>query len=143
MKTYELTYIISSLLSTEEANKVAKEVEALIQSKEGVILKAENISIQTLSYPIKKQSSGYFAIVEFQTPEHAIKEVRENIEKNHHILRHLLAIKKPVKILKARRIRKPSLEPVAAKVYSEPQERKNQEKLNPEDLEKKLDEILG
>ena len=60
MKTYELTYIIPSSVTTEDTATVMREVDSFIQSKEGVILKSENTAAQTLAYPIKKNSSGYF-----------------------------------------------------------------------------------
>ena len=62
MKTYELTYIISSQLMSSEADGLMKEVESFIQSKDGVVLKSEKTAAQPLAYQIKKQSSGYFAI---------------------------------------------------------------------------------
>lgn len=146
MKTYELTYIISSAMTQEDAGAVAKEIETFIQSKEGVILKSEKTGAQTLAYPVKKQSSGYFCILEFQTAEHNIKEIKGMLEKDKKILRHFMLIKKPVKIMKERRTRKPlfaSDKEVGDKpVLSETKEKKA-EKLNPVDLDKKLDEILS
>ncbi|MSU60574.1 MAG: 30S ribosomal protein S6 [Candidatus Staskawiczbacteria bacterium] len=146
MKTYELTYIISSAMTQEDAGAVAKEIETFIQSKEGVILKSEKTGAQTLAYPVKKQSSGYFCILEFQTAENTIKEIKGMLEKDTKILRHFMLIKRPVKIMKERRTRKPLFtsdkEPSGKPVLSESKEKKA-EKLNPVDLDKKLDEILS
>ena len=79
MKSYELTYVVSSQVKEETAESIKKELEGFIQSREGVILTSEKISIQTLAYPIKKQSSGYFATLTFQILEDKIKEIKEKI----------------------------------------------------------------
>src|SRR3989344_6081323 len=103
MKPYELTYIISSEITSEESEAVAKNIESLIQEKEGVILKSEKPSPRTLAYPIKKQASGFFGVLEFQLePEH-FGELKEKLQKNDKIIRHMLIIKNPTKIQKERR----------------------------------------
>lgn len=147
MKIYELTYIISSQITSQEAEGMSKDIESFIQNKEGVILRVERISLQTLSFPIKKQSSGYFVVVELQIPEANIKGLEERIEKDHKILRHLIVVKKPAKALKARRGRSPMFigrnkdETVFSKV---PVEKVKEEKaVSIEEIDKKLDEILS
>ena len=46
MKPYELTYILSSSLTTQEADTQKKELEVFVQEKEGVILKSEKTAPQ-------------------------------------------------------------------------------------------------
>lgn len=150
MKTYELTYIISSEITSEEAGAVANEVNSLLQSKEGVILRSDNPVAKTLSYPIKKMGSGYFVVSEFQIEPEKLAEINEKLEKNAKILRHGIIIKKPHKIRKERRsARKPlfstAVEPVELKnpVEAEKEEKKSDKKIELKEIEKKLDELLG
>ena len=141
MQTYELTYIISSQIPLTDAETTAKSFESLIQSKEGVILKSDKVKAQTLSYPIKKQHSGYFTTMEFQTQESKVKEIKEALQKDTKVLRHFIIVKKPLKIMKERRTRKPIFveeKPGLESVYV-----KKQEALKAEDIDKKLDEILN
>lgn len=142
MKTYELTYIISCQISQTEAGSVAKEVESFIQSKEGVILKSEKTLPKTLAYPIKKQASGYFALLDLQISEDKVKEIKDKLDKDNKILRSFIMIKKPIGPIKERRTRKPEF--ATAKSAQSPFKREEkQEEVNPEELGKKLDEILG
>jgi len=148
MKTYELTYIISSQMSPKEADELAKETESAIQTKEGVILKSAKIAAKPLAYPIKKNSSGYFAVVEFQGQENIIKELKESLDRNKSILRSFVAVKKPVKIMKERRTRKPLLKVVADSIaglspYKKAGGADKSGKAGMEDIDKKLDEILS
>lgn len=150
MKTYELTYIISSEITSEEAGAVANEVNSFLQSKEGVILRSDNPVAKTLSYPIKKMGSGYFVISEFQIEPEKLAELNEKLEKDEKILRHVIIIKNPAKIRKERRgARKPlfstAVEPIELKntAAEEKEEKKSDKKIELKEIEKKLDEILG
>ena len=143
MKTYELTYIISSSLNQEEAQAVSKELEGLIQNNSGLIVSSEKLMIQTLAYPIKKQSSGYFSTLIFQIPEEKTKELKDWLEKNTKFLRYLLVIKKPVKALKPERVRRvftvPRPQTIAESPYIKTPEQK--EEVTIEEIEKQLDEL--
>ncbi len=148
MKTYELTYIISSQISSEEAESVKKNVDSLIQSKEGVILRSEKLGAQPLSYRIKKQGSGYFNIETLQVEEAKVKEITENLARNDKILRSMIVVKKPVKVMKERRSKRiiPTQEFADKRkslLVATITEAKKGEKVDVVDLDKKLDELLS
>jgi len=143
VKTYELTYIISSSITLEEADSLTKESEAFIKSKEGVVLKSQKAVAQTLAYAIKKQRSGYITVVEFQISEDKIKDIKEYLAKEVRILRHFIVVKKPVKEMKPRRIRKPLGALENKQGFTSIQSNKKAEKVDNIDLDKKLDEILS
>jgi len=150
MKPYELTYIISSAENSENAEALKKDMETFIQSKGGVILKSSKTVPQSLAYTIKKQSSGYFATLEFQIEEKEIKELKEKLEKESKILRHFLIIKKPIKQMKARRVRKtPLVEKFVTESKSaimgvfKKKDHHEADKVELKDIDKKLDEILS
>ncbi len=147
MKPYELTYIIASNLKSEDAENLKKEVEVFVQGKEGAIVKSEKTVPQGLAYPIKKHSSGYFCTLEFQMAEAHIKPLKEVLEKNTSILRHFLMVKKPIKVMKERRTRKPAVAENKLKPASENTEvykiKPKKEEAKLEDIDKKLDEILS
>jgi len=147
MKTYELTYIASPTISQEELAAFQKEVENVIGAKEGAVLKLEKTIAKTLSYPIKKQISGYFTTIVFQTSEENLKEIDQKIRHESKILRHFIVIKRPQKEMKARMIRRYSFKPEVKKsIFSGILERvKKTEKVEvkEEEMNKKLDEILS
>lgn len=167
MKTYELSYIVSPEMTSEEAEAKAKEIESAIQSREGVILKQSNPVAKTLAYPIAKRASGFFGILEFQLEPEKLLELKEIIVKDKKIVRHMVVVKEPVRIRKERRSRikaepaftierkEPEVE-VKTKKIEEIEEAKTEEKVEVvekkekekekvelKDIEEKLDEILG
>lgn len=103
MKTYELTYIISSESMREEMETVVKEIESFIQENEGLILRRENFIAKTLSYSIKSQSSGFFNVLDFQLKPEKLSELKEKIEKEIKIIRHILVVKNSEKKFRSRR----------------------------------------
>lgn len=154
MKTYELTFIITPQISSQEAEGLLKEVETFIQEQEGVILKSDKPTAQTLSYRIKKQASGFFANLELQIPEGKIKNIREKLDKNNKVIRNMIVVKNPAKLRKERRTRKPlfASEPIPMPLTKEEpaavgalvqEEKKVDTKIELNEIDKKLDEILG
>lgn len=159
MKTYELTYIISPEITSEEAEAFSKELESLVQSKEGTILKQSNPIAKTLSYPIKKFASGFFGILEFSIEADKLIEIKEKMDKDGKIIRHIVIIKKPVKERRRRAERKEAEPIVEEKPITEEKtetETKTEEsaaekedvikpskKVELKDIEQKLDELLG
>ena len=105
MKTYELTYIVSPDMTSEEVEAKAKEIESIISSKEGTILKQSNPIAKTLAYPIKNRASGFFGILEFQLESEQLLELKEILLKDGKIVRHMILIKEPIRIRKERRTR--------------------------------------
>jgi len=157
MKTYELSYIISSEVTSEEASTKENEIISAIQSKEGIILKQLNPVAKTLAFPVGKRASGFFGVLEFQIEAEKLLEVKEFVAKDKKIVRHILLIKEPIRIRKARRVKpgtvaeaEPKLESVFetktdAKPESETAEEteKEKEKVDLKDIDQQLDEILG
>lgn len=149
MKTYELTYIITPEIISEEAEAAAKEIESFIKSKEGAVLRQTNPTAKTLSYLIKKQASGFMGVLEFQSEPEMIDELKKKMDKDGKFIRHMLIIKKPVKEHKKRRTRKAAI-PVFEKKEAEiaqpesfTKASESKGKVELKDIEQKLDEILG
>ncbi|MCX6720909.1 MAG: 30S ribosomal protein S6 [Candidatus Staskawiczbacteria bacterium] len=167
MKTYELTYIVSSEITSEEAEAKGKEIESAISSKEGTILKQSNPTAKTFSYPIGKNASGFLGVLEFQIDTEKLVELQKILEKDVKIVRHMLIIKKAAEFKKARRTREKAT-PVSAPTFEiekkaaaseeaslapegreEPTEKSHtkikeiKEKVELKDIEHELDEILG
>lgn len=149
MKTYELTYIISPEITSEEAEAKGKEIELLIQGKEGIILKQSNPVAKTFSYPIEKRASGFFGVIEFKSEPEKLVELKEIISKDGKIVRHIIIIKEADKMKKERRVKaKPAstfeIEKKSEEVAKEEKPASTQkEKVELKDIEQELDEILG
>lgn len=143
MKAYELTYIISPEITSEEAGAVAREIESSIQGKEGIIIKQENPSAKPLAYVIKKHASGFVGAIEFQSEPENVKELEEKLHKDAKIIRSMVTIKQIQKPRKERGSRRIIAETKQPEIEIEKPSEKEKEKVELKDIEQKLDEILG
>lgn len=165
MKTYELTYILSPDFSIEEAEAKAKEYEFLIQEKDGVILRSEKVTPKTLSFAIKKQGTGFYTVLEFQLLPEKLLLLTSKLQADKKVIRHMVLSYNPnKKFMKERRERKKPLaveevvtvkeeiieEPKKVKEVKEEKEvkevkkpKKEKQKVELNDIEKQLDEILS
>jgi small subunit ribosomal protein S6 len=149
MKTYELTYIITPEITSEEAEAKAKELESKIQSSDGLILKQTSPIAKTLAYPIKKRASGFFGVIELQAEPEKLKEIRETVSKNDKISRYIIIEKEPLKPRKEKRRKAKTT--VEKEIRTENIIEKQhptkatdaKEKVELKDIEEKLEEILG
>ncbi len=151
MKTYELTYIISPEITSEEAEAFSREMEDFISKKEGSVLNRSIPIAKTLSYPIKKHMSGFIGTLEFQLETEHLLELKETLNKDGKINRHMIIIKNPVKIGKIRGKKNRVIEPGKEIPAENNMQEKNvaeeapipSKKVELKDIEQKLDEILG
>jgi len=149
MKSYQLTYLISPELKTEEAEGLALEIINFLQKEEVSVIKIENPKPKTLSFQIKKQESAFQAGLEFCSTPEKLKIIEEKIKKDPRILRYLIVIKEPPKKKREEKIFstiKPSInsrEIKEEKFFSaKNSDNKTEKKVELKDIEEKLEEIL-
>jgi len=150
MRTYELAFIINPEITLEEAKIKAKEIESLVQKKEGEILKHTDPNVKTLAYPIKKNASGFLGILEFKIEPEKTKEIQAALSKDEKIIRQMLLTKKPAKAVKEKRgktkpnkiftVERGTDETLKEESGKTPSKK---EKIELKDIEEKLDELLG
>lgn len=88
-KRYELTVLFSPELSSQELDKIAKNLESLVSKYEGKFVKQEDWGKRELAYPIKKQNEAYFKYYEVEVPGKAIKELDKELKHTEQIWRYL------------------------------------------------------
>lgn len=133
MKTYELTYLISSELTEEEAEKIQKNINTLIQEEEGILLEEKLPFRKKLAYSVKKQSQAFLATIIFQLLPEKLASLEKKIKVESQILRYLILVKKITKEAKSPRFFK---RPQVLRVEKE-------KKVDLKEVEKKLEEILN
>jgi len=134
MRFYELTSLISSKLSEEEARKISEKINSFIQKEEGILDKEANPLKLKLALPIKKERQAYLLTLNFYLDLGKLENLEKKLKSTPEILRFLVQRKKLeiAKIIPEKpllKIKKP-LKP-------------REEKVELEEIEKKLEEILG
>jgi len=133
MKNYELTVILSPLLTEEETNALIGTITSFLQDQGGLLGNQSAGKATRLGYPIKKQREGTVVTLSFSLIPGKIKAVEAKLKETTSIMRFMLVNK----ITKASTIKAtaPRLTPVVEK--KEPMV-----KADAKEIDEKLQEIF-
>ena len=141
-KNYELSYLLPPSLSEEDALMRAGKLSKSIEESGGDIRRTDDPKKRKLAYEIKKHGSAYFGVIVFRMPPDHVKELDKKL-KAEPVLRFLIGEEVPVARPQILRVipSRPAPTHIPAPRPEGPE--KQEEKLDLEALDKKLEEILG
>lgn len=90
MKRYELMVIIAPDIGGDALNKRLNAIREIITSNNGEIFLEDVWGMRGLSYPIKKQDQGFYAIFYFTLDGKVLAELDTTLRLENEVLRHLL-----------------------------------------------------
>jgi small subunit ribosomal protein S6 len=141
-KDYELLCILSPKLEGEDLNKAKNDISETIGKLAGTINFKES-SKKSLAYPINKEKQGIYLISQISIFPEKIIELSKELKTNKQILRHLISqsiVQEETE--RPRAIRKP-LKPKMPITKKEQTETEKPSGETLEEIDKKLDEIIG
>lgn len=150
MQTYELLYLTPLQDAEDRRTAIRERVGKVIQDAGGAIAATRDIARQRLSYPIRKQQAGEYALVEFTVANRAVAEIERELR----LLPEILRLMVTTKLEKARAVgheldameRARAQEDAAKAAAAERVVTAPAPVAEPaaiEDLDKRLEEILG
>lgn len=90
-RKYEMMIVLHPDISEEEILKKLEKIKKLIEKNKGEIFHEDVWGRKELAYPIKKQTVGFFYVLNFTSQEaKRFKEIDENLRLDNQVLRHLL-----------------------------------------------------
>lgn len=157
MTQYELLYIVPMRYTEDELNPIKQKVRESIENAGGKILLDDSLGKKKLAYPVKKIHQGYYLLNHFELEPARLSSLDRNLRLTDEIIRHIIVKYEAKTVFKIEKIREglqassdifpregmtervapPKQEPKKAEEKTE-----EKEKVNLEDLDKKLDEIL-
>lgn len=138
-RLYEIGYLLRGDIEENETLEKSENLRSLIEKEGGIITDEEKPKKQNLAYPIKKQREAFFGWLKFLLPVEALPDIKKSFEKSD-ILRLLFA-----EIKREKEITKRVSKPKRIKKYIQKEEALPPagERLQVEEIDKKLEEILG
>lgn len=88
-KSYETVFILTPVLSEEQAREAVDSYRKLIKDNEGKIVNEEHWGLRKLAYPIQKKSTGFYHVLQFNAPASIVKELEITYQRDERILRYL------------------------------------------------------
>jgi small subunit ribosomal protein S6 len=89
-KHYETVFILTPVLSEDQAKEAAKKFKKTITDLGGKVVHEENWGLRKLAYPIQKKTTGFYHLMEFSgSGEDIIKTLEVAYKRDERILRFL------------------------------------------------------
>ncbi|MDX2173554.1 MAG: 30S ribosomal protein S6 [Bacteroidota bacterium] len=89
-KHYETVFILTPVLSEDQAKEAAKKFKKTITDLGGKVVNEENWGLKKLAYPIQKKTTGFYHLVEFTGEgEDIINTLEVTYKRDERILRFL------------------------------------------------------
>lgn len=88
-KNYEVMFIVKSM-EEEATEAIIARVQDLITRNGGTVNNLDRMGKKRLAYEVRKQTEGYYVLVEFSIEPAQIKEIDRVIKINENIIRHLI-----------------------------------------------------
>ncbi len=85
MNSYELVLILK-----DNKEGALKEITKLVTDKEGKIVKSDEWGKKNFAYPIKKSTSGFYHIIQFEAEKSIVQDFKRKLDYNEEVLRYLL-----------------------------------------------------
>ena len=102
MREYETVYITHPNLSDTQQSQIDERLRSVIERRKGRVFFQRSMGKRALSYPIKKQTSGVYVLMDYAAEGGAVNELERYIRLDENILRFLTVVKKEKVDIEAR-----------------------------------------
>ena len=90
MTKYEIMFIVKATISEDEQKKYVEEVQKLVKDNKGKVVEFKEMGRKKLAYPINKEVSGFYYLMNVEASAEAIKEFDRKLRINENTIRHLI-----------------------------------------------------
>jgi len=88
VSTYETLFIVHPEKGTRIKEFIEK-FKKVIEGQSGSVSQVEEWGLRDLAYRIEKQGKGVYALLQYQSPAHAVEELERNLRLTDGVLRYL------------------------------------------------------
>ena len=93
MKRYETVFIVKADLPDDEINILIERYSAIVTSFKGAIIKVEKWGKKKLTYEIRKQTNGYYVLIDYAGKSTVIGELERNFKIDDKVLKFMTIMK--------------------------------------------------
>ena len=88
-RNYETAFILSPVLDESGTEQEIAKIEEVVGREGGVVKEWDKWGKRRMSFPIKRQSEGYYAFLRFEAEPASIERLTETFKLDDNILRHM------------------------------------------------------
>ncbi len=89
MNSYETVFILTPVLSEDQAKEAVQKFEGEIKSFGGKVKHIESWGMKKLAYPIQKKSTGFYFLIEFEAESTVVADLELSMKRDERVLRFL------------------------------------------------------
>jgi small subunit ribosomal protein S6 len=86
---YETVFITTPVLSDAQTKEAVQKFKGLIEGEGGTVVHEEDWGLRKLAYPIRKKSTGYYYIIEFESEGAFIQKLETEFRRDERVIRFL------------------------------------------------------
>ena len=90
MNKYEIMFIVKTTIDEKAVKETANNLKSIITDMNGKVEDFKELGQKELSYPIKKEISGFYYVLICEANKEAIAEFERKGRINENLLRHLV-----------------------------------------------------
>ena len=90
MNKYEMMFIVKATMEESSVKAAAENVKKLAESLKAKVDSFKEMGQKKLAYPIKKEISGYYYVMNMTASKETIKEVNRKMSIDENVIRHLI-----------------------------------------------------
>lgn len=92
MKRYETVFILTPVLSEDQAAETVEKFKNFLKGKKASIKYEENWGLRKLAYPIQKKSTGFYTLIEFEGEGDIVGLLETEFRRDERVLRFLTTV---------------------------------------------------
>lgn len=89
MNSYETVFILTPVLSEDQAKEAVQKFEAEIKNFGGKVKHSESWGLRKMAYPIQKKSTGFYFLVEFEAEGSVVADYELMMKRDERVMRFL------------------------------------------------------
>ncbi len=89
MNHYETVFILTPVLSDAQMKEAVEKFTKVLTDNGATIVNEEQWGLRKLAYPIKKKTTGFYTLVEFDSEPEAMKKLEIAFRRDERVLRFL------------------------------------------------------
>jgi small subunit ribosomal protein S6 len=93
MRRYETVFIMNPELSEDQHQLLFDKLNGLVREDQGTLVKLDEWGHKRLAYEIKKQTRGYYVLMDFCGDGALVQEIERNLRLDDRVLKYMTVLK--------------------------------------------------
>lgn len=90
MNKYEMMFIVKTTIDEAAVNATVENLKSVITSMKGEITDSKDLGQKKLAYPINKEITGFYYVVDFTANNELVAELDRKARIDENIIRHMI-----------------------------------------------------